>query len=576
MNICEATILINEIHANPIEDESLNEWIELYNNESQSVNVSGWFIGDELENDTLEGGLFLGRGTIIPPQGFAIITDDSTRVYNNFDVEINAIKLYVNDGAIGNGLKNSGETIKLFSTNKELIHNITYDETIKGLSHARFNTSFSPANATPGLPNDGSKIETPSTGCDWYLEILMNKTLFEPTDEFEWQLRAKKQYGNKTITSATASIRDLTGNYVKSYTPWTNHTTTSRKSSSKYSPSLQKGKSYVLTAQVTTECEDQEPASNRLERIFTLLDTPLANTSSIAIEQIYDLGSDEVASFGQTIRAKVNVYKGDTSKEVVALWIEDENHRITKQSKVYLPDKFTNYEITLPIQIKPNCNLEYESDTYVLKAQGLSAETTFTIEVAGIEDSICPKESIAQQQPDLLVNIAEYPSEVKSTDTIETKIYLENNDNRHHNLMMWTYLFKGSNTFSGERKENLQEVFIEKRGTKEKIFKNKITNIPSGEYNFMLRYTVDGSEKEKRVLRTIKVIGEIEETTLIASSQEREDLILTTSNTQSENIPITGNFITVYESTTFKTKQLGVYFFAALITLYAILLTWKR
>ena len=39
-------IMINEIMADPIEDETLNEWIELYNNESTSINVSNWIIGD--------------------------------------------------------------------------------------------------------------------------------------------------------------------------------------------------------------------------------------------------------------------------------------------------------------------------------------------------------------------------------------------------------------------------------------------------------------------------------------------------------------------------------------------------
>src|SRR3989338_3964298 len=79
-------IVINEIMADPVADESLNEWIELYNNESASINVSNWTIGDDNDNDTLEGGLYSNEGTIIPAYGFAIITDDATRVYNNFKI----------------------------------------------------------------------------------------------------------------------------------------------------------------------------------------------------------------------------------------------------------------------------------------------------------------------------------------------------------------------------------------------------------------------------------------------------------------------------------------------------------
>ena len=79
-------IVINEIMADTITDESLNEWIELYNDGSSVVNVSGWIIGDDKDNDTLEGGLYNKEGTIIEAFGFAIITDDATRVYNNFNV----------------------------------------------------------------------------------------------------------------------------------------------------------------------------------------------------------------------------------------------------------------------------------------------------------------------------------------------------------------------------------------------------------------------------------------------------------------------------------------------------------
>ena len=73
-------IIINEIMANPVADESLNEWIEIFNDGSASINVSGWIIGDANDNDTIEGGLYNKEGTIIDHKGFAIITDEATRV----------------------------------------------------------------------------------------------------------------------------------------------------------------------------------------------------------------------------------------------------------------------------------------------------------------------------------------------------------------------------------------------------------------------------------------------------------------------------------------------------------------
>src|SRR3989338_4832627 len=97
--------------ADPIADETLNEWVELYNDENKD-------------------------GTIIPASGYAIVTDDSTRVYNNFNVSSDAIRLYVDDASIGNGLGNDGETVYLYDNNNDnnLMDKKTYNETTYELS----------------------------------------------------------------------------------------------------------------------------------------------------------------------------------------------------------------------------------------------------------------------------------------------------------------------------------------------------------------------------------------------------------------------------------------------------------
>ena len=70
------------------------------------------------------------------------------------------------------------------------------------------------------------------------------------------------------------------------------------------------------------------------------------------IEKIYDLGSDKVAKFGQTIRVKVYVYKGDTTKNSIALYVENRKDRISKQSKTSVYTRYTDYSLVIPIQLK--------------------------------------------------------------------------------------------------------------------------------------------------------------------------------------------------------------------------------
>jgi len=111
---CSADILINEIMYNPEPNDNYNEWIELYNPTDQFINISSWTITDNYAEDYLDGDFDHGNGTtIIPPKGLAIIADHGTKIYENFLIPDNTIRLYVDDSSIGNGLGNNGDKLIL-------------------------------------------------------------------------------------------------------------------------------------------------------------------------------------------------------------------------------------------------------------------------------------------------------------------------------------------------------------------------------------------------------------------------------------------------------------------------------
>lgn len=119
---CSANILINEIMYDPEPNDNYNEWIELYNPTNQSINVSGWTITDNSAKDYLEGDFDHGNGTtIIPPHSYAIITDHGTKIYENFSIPNNTIRLYVDGSSIGNGLGNNGDKLILKNNTEETI-----------------------------------------------------------------------------------------------------------------------------------------------------------------------------------------------------------------------------------------------------------------------------------------------------------------------------------------------------------------------------------------------------------------------------------------------------------------------
>jgi len=65
------SIVINEVMYNPVENDSCNEWVELYNPTSSSIDVNGWTLYDGQEEDSIEGDPDNESGTtVIPPGGY--------------------------------------------------------------------------------------------------------------------------------------------------------------------------------------------------------------------------------------------------------------------------------------------------------------------------------------------------------------------------------------------------------------------------------------------------------------------------------------------------------------------------
>ncbi len=124
-----ATIVINEIMYNPEQNDNYNEWIELYNPTNHSINVSGWSITDNYAEDFLEGDRDHGNGTtIIPAYGYAIIADHGTKIYENYSISNETIKLYVDDLSIGNGLGNEKDKLILKNSTGTIIDAMEWGE----------------------------------------------------------------------------------------------------------------------------------------------------------------------------------------------------------------------------------------------------------------------------------------------------------------------------------------------------------------------------------------------------------------------------------------------------------------
>ncbi len=171
------SILINEVLYNPKFDDRFYEWVELYNPSSRSINISGWIIGDNSANDSIEGDIVHGNGSlVIPAYGYAVITSKDTKVYENFSLPSNAIAIYVDDNSIGNGLGNNGDMLYLMDENKSIIDTVEW-----GIDYTEI--PGSPVKLVDEGYSIGRYSDTGNSSIDFYKSIPTPASSNIPVDE---------------------------------------------------------------------------------------------------------------------------------------------------------------------------------------------------------------------------------------------------------------------------------------------------------------------------------------------------------------------------------------------------------
>jgi len=261
----------------------------------------------------------------------------------------------------------------------------------------------STANDTNPLNDEACKtitvIDTSSLLCNISINITTEKILYDNKEQIKFYNNLNDESFPYTIEYW---IEDLFGTIIKKRI---NTTNTNQKS---FTPDIdEKDRVFFIKNKVYALCNDLNTSDNSAEKLIIIKgsETIYDTESSINIEQIYDLGSDNKAKFGQTIRVRLNIYKGNTTKESIKLWIENDG-RISKESKTNVYEKYTSYDLTLPVQIKPNCDGEFDDDDYKVIVEGLDARDTKKLEVGGITDSLC-EEKIVYKETEETIDVTE-------------------------------------------------------------------------------------------------------------------------------------------------------------------------
>ena len=108
------SIVINEINYHSADDLDTRDWVELYNPNDASVDLSGW----NFQDDDDDHSFVLPDGTLIEPRGFLVLCRDGAALESLLGVSC--------VGDFDFGLRNSGELVRLFDSDGLLVDSVTY------------------------------------------------------------------------------------------------------------------------------------------------------------------------------------------------------------------------------------------------------------------------------------------------------------------------------------------------------------------------------------------------------------------------------------------------------------------
>lgn len=165
-----AGLIITEIMYDPSTTQgpdSTNEWVEIYNDSCDAVDLSGWTIQDLIEQDPILPKVVFpmdGGSAVLPPGRYALIIDgEGSEVLTNsaWDIAPGTRIFGTDDLALGNGLNNSPETVAIRDAQGNIVDQVMYQTTdTSGCGNEANGKGYSLERVDPFGPGDCSNFRS--------------------------------------------------------------------------------------------------------------------------------------------------------------------------------------------------------------------------------------------------------------------------------------------------------------------------------------------------------------------------------------------------------------------------------
>ncbi|MBI2106621.1 lamin tail domain-containing protein [Candidatus Woesearchaeota archaeon] len=591
-----ANLIVNEVMYYPSDG---NEWIEIYNNASFSIDIALYNFSDSQSTDAIKTcPSFLGT-TIINPNEYALLTDKDTSLYNT--TSFNGTKVCVDDNSIGNGLSNSGDTISIFNST----FNISLDYSLitstgsgYSLELVDFSNEWKKSliiNGTPGYKNSNVFLNVTTENILKITEFLADPQGYDTAAMPDGEWIELYNEGNDNIDLLGFILKDKNDNneLIITSTNVENSTTIIKTREYKVIYRNENGKfnlnndefekirlynsNLTLLDEVSYSTTREAVSWSKIKDIWILtVPTPAKENeqseiedSYIKINKIQDLGSDKKAKFGQNIRVDVEIYKGDTTKNNVKFFIENNvKERISKVTDINVYSKFLTYDLTIPLQINPNCKNEFNETDYTIQAEGLNATVSTAIKIEGITKSLCEKIKVSlKETEEVTYEILDYPEEIIFGNTSTIKLKITNKDTDEKSLEAWSYIYKGNKAVSGDREANKKLIKIPSESSIISELTNELVEEISGDYKLKIKI----KEEERKTPEEFTLDVTVK---TLAKNSEKEEIIPANNKIKETENMITGN--TIYQDSNIKTKRSAIFFFTGTLICLLLLIAIKR
>lgn len=570
INQSYADVIINEIMYNPSQNENYNEWIELYNNGTEDIDIINWTLcGDRILSGYLDKNttLFLNTTTIINHEEYAIISDGGTgtEVYDNFNVSNYSVAFNVDANSLcSGGLSNSGKTITLSdgSSNFSVTYTNSADE---GYSLERVNGSFieslelggTPGSVNTGTPSNESEDDSNETEeGDIKIDIGISKTNFSLADLMYIAGNITNTFNSSKNANLTIKVaRNINGTWkYKWYITKDEELTVLNETFLNYSWTLPddliKGDYKVLA---TLYYDDTYTSSGEEFYVNGLED--LGEYNLTLVESPNSMGFGEISKV--VLRLDSNNYNIKNASFVAYFyeprWASidfDDNTLMTRPYDTDAAVKFENISratttyIAVPLLSKRNCDGDFSDGVYKGKARFYEGsedilEQEFYVSISGVNSAMCPQaetkyvtkssssktaasaasEKETTEEDELQNFVFSYDSikfdvyipEIAKEGIIEINVTAKNPTNETKTFEVYSYILSGKKLLGKERRDNRKELKLDAGETKSITLTTPFNaDKEDAEYKAYLKINSSNRKSEKSISKSVfPVFGEI-------------------------------------------------------------------